>query len=71
MEEYADLVGVLEMLHDANIVPRIPDFVGRKMAKKQKVRKFLEYSRERRTLTTASESPQGSPPSPQNSPTRT
>jgi hypothetical protein len=52
MQEFVDLIAVVEMLADAGYLPNIPSpkILEWSDAKKAKVKKFMAYSRERGTL---------------------
>lgn len=53
LHEYADLVGTLDMLREEDSIPNwgvIDEFVDRVEAKKAKIEKYLEYSRQCKTL---------------------
>lgn len=50
MQEYADLIAVVEMLLDEGSLDRPRDMRSMVAAKKLKVENFLKYSRERGTL---------------------
>lgn len=49
MQEFADLVGAIEMLQERGLLPLVDPHAVE--AKKMKVAKFLEYSRQQGTLT--------------------
>lgn len=48
--EYADLVSVFMMCLDEKIIPPDPEFHLKVAAKKEKVLKYMEYSKEKRCL---------------------